>query len=232
MAPSARRRIAVPGLRGADRAVPAATVARLPLYLRALVALADDGVTNVSSEELAAAAGVTSTKLRKDLSYLGSYGRRGVGYEVAGLRTHISDAMGLTRDLPVLVVGVGNLGHALANYSGMVGRGFCVVGLLDSDERLVGQSVAGVRVSPLRDLDALVAAHPGCIGVVAVPASAAQDVTDRLVAAGVRSLLTFAPTSLSVPDSVHVRKVDLAVELQILAYHERARRVTPAVAAG
>lgn len=223
MAAAARRRITVPGLRGAERSVPAATVARLPLYLRALVALEDAGVAMVSSEELATASGVTSTKLRKDLSYLGSYGRRGVGYDVATLRTHIEAAMGLTRDLPVLIVGVGNLGHALANYSGMTGRGFAVVGLIDTDSSLVGQSVAGAVIRPLDDLEPLAAQHPGCIGVVAVPASAAQSVTDRLVAAGVRSILTFAPLSIDIPDGVEVRKIDLAVELQILAYHERLR---------
>ncbi len=231
MAPAARRRIAVPGLRGADRAVPAATVARLPLYLRALRALEDSGVSMVSSDQLAACSGVTSTKLRKDLSYLGSYGRRGVGYDVSGLRAHIEDEMGLTHELPVVIVGVGNLGLALANYSGLSGRGFCVVGLVDVDDSVVGQSVAGVVVRPPADLERIVSAYPGCIGVVAVPASAAQQVTDRLVAAGVRSLLTFAPLSLDVPDGVHVRKVDLAVELQILAYHERTRTGS-AVAAG
>jgi redox-sensing transcriptional repressor len=223
VAAAARRRITVPGLRGAERTVPGATVARLPLYLRALVVLEDSAVAMVSSEELAAASGVTSTKLRKDLSYLGSYGRRGVGYDVAALRTHIEDAMGLTRNLPVLIVGVGNLGHALANYSGMTGRGFSVVGLVDTDDSLVGQSVAGSVVRPLDDLEPLAASHPGCIGVVAVPADAAQAVTDRLVAAGVRSILTFAPLSLEVPDGVEMRKIDLAVELQILAYHERLR---------
>jgi redox-sensing transcriptional repressor len=236
VAPAARRRLTVPGLRGATRAVPAATVARLPLYLRALVALEDGGVSTVSSEELATASGVTSTKLRKDLSYLGSYGRRGVGYEVAGLRTHIEDAMGLTSDLPVVIVGVGHLGRALAGYGGLAGRGFRVVGLLDVNPALVGQQIGSVVVAPVADLERLVHAHPGCIGVLAVPAASAQEVTDRLVAAGVGSILTFAPVSLAVPESVQVRKVDLAVELQILAYHERARssgpRVTGEVAVG
>ncbi len=227
MAPS-RRRIGVPGLR-TTRAVPAATIARLPLYLRALVALEDSGVQTVSSEQLAVESAVTSAKLRKDLSYLGSYGRRGVGYSVADLRANIEHEMGLTRDLPVVLVGVGNLGHALAGYSGLTGRGFTVVGLLDTDPQRVGECVAGVEVQPLEHLEALVADHDGCIGVIAVPAAAAQDVADRLVHAGVRSLLTFAPVSLVVPDGVVVRKVDLAVELQILAYHEQAR-ATQAVA--
>jgi redox-sensing transcriptional repressor len=193
------------------------------LYLRALVSLQDTGVSMVSSEELATASGVTSTKLRKDLSYFGSYGRRGVGYDVSELRAHIEDEMGLTRDLPVVIVGVGNLGHALANYAGLSGRGFLVVGLVDADDGLVGSNVAGVPIRPLADLEQVAAEQPGCIGVVAVPAAAAQAVTDRLVAVGVRSILTFAPNSLAVPDAVQVRKVDLAVELQILAYHERTR---------
>lgn len=226
---SSRRRITVPGLRGTTRVVPSATIARLPLYLRALVALGDAGVQTVSSEQLAAEAGVTSAKLRKDLSYLGSYGRRGVGYSVADLRTHIEHEMGLTRVLPVVIVGVGNLGHALAGYGGLAGRGFRVVGLLDTDPRRVGESVAGVEVRPVGDLEQVVDGHDGCIGVIAVPAGSAQQVADRLVSAGVRSLLTFAPVSLAVPDGVAVRKVDLAVELQILAYHEQAR-ATQAVA--
>ena len=230
MAQPARRRLTVPGLRGASRTVPAATVARLPLYLRALVALENGGVSTVSSDELATASGVTSTKLRKDLSYLGSYGRRGVGYDVAALRVHIEEAMGLTSDLPVVIVGAGNLGRALADYGGRTGRGFRVVGLFDDDPALHGRTVGDVTVRRMNDLEALVAGTPGCIGVVAVPASAAQAVTDRLVSAGVVSILTFAPVSLDVPDAVAVRKVDLAVELQILAYHERARATTEVVA--
>jgi redox-sensing transcriptional repressor len=224
----ARRRIA--GLRGSGRAVPAATIARLPLYLRALVTLEDSGVETVSSEQLAAEAGVTSAKLRKDLSYLGSYGRRGVGYGVAELRAHIEHEMGLTRELPVVIIGVGNLGHALAGYGGLSGRGFEVVGLVDVDQRVVGREIDGVVVRHLDDLEHVVCDQDGCIGILAVPGPAAQDVTDRLVAVGVRSILTFAPVSLSVPDGVQVRKVDLGVELQILAYHERARLSEPAVA--
>lgn len=232
MAPAARRRIAVPGLRGGQRAVPSATVARLPLYLRALVALADRGVAMVSSEELAAATGVTSTKLRKDLSYLGSYGRRGVGYDVAELRAHIADEMGLTGDLPVVIVGVGNLGHALADYAGTPGRGFVVVGMFDTDPALLGSAVGGVTIRGLDDLGAVVRGCPGCIGVLAVPAAAAQEVTDLMVDAGLRSILTFAPVMLAVPDGVYLRKVDLAVELQILAYHERSRVAQTTAVAG
>jgi redox-sensing transcriptional repressor len=214
------------------RGIPEATVARLPIYLRALTILAEDGTASVSSEELAALAGVNSAKLRKDLSHLGSYGVRGVGYEVAYLVYQISRELGLTQDWPVAVVGIGNLGHALANYGGFASRGFSVVALFDQDERVVGEPVAGLTVSHLDDLEEVVATTGVAIGVVATPAAAAQEVCDRLVAAGVRSVLNFAPCVLSVPPGVDVRKVDLSTELQILAFHEQRRAAAEAIEAG
>jgi redox-sensing transcriptional repressor len=209
------------------REIPEATVARLPVYLRALNALADAGTASCSSEELAAATGVNSAKLRKDLSYLGSYGTRGVGYDVAYLRYQIAREIGVTHDWPVVIVGIGNLGHALASYSGFRSRGFRVVALLDADPGRHGEPVAGVRVRPFDDLEGIVAEHGVAIGVIATPAAAAQDVADRMVGAGIRSILNFAPTVLAVPDGVDVRKVDLSIELQILAYHEQRRTQTP-----
>ena len=202
--------------------IPDATVARLPVYLRALTSLAEDGVATVSSEELAAAAGVGSAKLRKDLSHLGSYGTRGVGYDVEYLVYQISRELGLTQDWRVMIVGVGNLGHALAGYGGFASRGFTVVALLDADGALIGEEVGGLCVRSIDDLEDVVAEGVH-IGVVATPASAAQDVCDRLVAAGVTSVLNFAPCVLDVPDDVLVRKVDLSTELQILAFHEQRR---------
>lgn len=201
------------------RDIPEATVARLPVYLRALASLADAGTSICSSEALASAAGVNSAKLRKDLSYLGSYGTRGVGYDVAYLRFQIAREMGVTQDWPVVIVGIGNLGHALANFSGFRSRGFRVVALLDADPGRHGEEVAGVDVRPFSDLEAIVAEHGVAIGVISTPAAAAQAVADRMVAAGITSFLNFAPTVLSVPDGVDVRKVDLSIELQILAYH-------------
>ena len=203
--------------------VPEATVARLPVYLRALMSMAEVGVETVSSEDLAAAVGVGSAKLRKDLSHLGSYGTRGVGYEVDYLVYQISRELGLTQDWRVAIVGVGNLGNALANYGGFATRGFTVVALLDADETRVGAVVAGVSIQSLADLERVVAAEQVTIGVVATPAEAAQQVCDRLVAAGVTSVLNFAPCVLEVPDGVMVRKVDLSTELQILAFHEQRR---------
>ena len=209
-----------------DRGIPEATVARLPIYLRALITLAERGIATCSSEELATAAGVNSAKLRKDLSYLGSYGTRGVGYDVEYLRYQIAREIGVTQDWPVVIVGIGNLGHALANYAGFTSRGFGIVALLDSDPDRLGERVGEMSIRSADDLEAVVAEHDVAIGVIATPALAAQAVCDRLVAAGVTSILNFAPTVLSVPEGVDVRKVDLSIELQILAYHEQRKAMS------
>lgn len=193
------------------------------MYLRALTALADQGTATCSSEELASVAGVNSAKLRKDLSYLGSYGTRGVGYDVEYLRFQIARQIGVTQDWNVVIVGIGNLGHALANYSGFQSRGFSVVALLDADANRQRETVAGLPVRDFSELDAIVAEKRVAIGVIATPAAAAQPVADRMVEAGITSILNFAPTVLSVPDGVDVRKVDLSIELQILAYHEQRK---------
>jgi redox-sensing transcriptional repressor len=206
--------------------IPDATVARLPLYLRSLHALADDGVTTVSSEELARLVGGGAggpAKVRKDLSHLGTYGTRGVGYDVQQLVDTISAVLGLARRWPVVLVGVGNLGHALAGYGGFASRGFAIAALFDADPARVGEVVGGVAVRPMRELPDVVQEQGGAIGVIATPAEAAQSVCDALVEAGVRSILNFAPTGLAVPDGVDVRKVDLAVELQILSFHEHRK---------
>ena len=207
----------------AGRGIPEATIARLPIYLRALVGLSERHTATCSSEELAVAAGVNSAKLRKDLSYLGSYGTRGVGYDVEYLRYQIAREIGVTQDWPVVIVGIGNLGHALSNYAGFTSRGFRIVALLDADPSRHGERVGGLVIRDIAEIDALVRAHHIAIGVIATPADAAQEVCDRLVAAGVRSVLNFAPAVLSVPGGVDVRKVDLSIELQILAYHEQRK---------
>ena len=205
------------------RDIPEATVARLPVYLRALTTLSEQGIGTCSSEQLAGAAGVNSAKLRKDLSYLGSYGTRGVGYDVDYLRYQIAREIGVTQDWPVVIVGIGNLGQALANYSGFRSRGFRVVALLDADPARHDAVVAGLDVGPFDDLERIVHEHSVAIGVIATPALAAQDVADRMVACGITSILNFAPIVLNVPAQVDIRKVDLSIELQILAYHEQRK---------
>jgi redox-sensing transcriptional repressor len=202
------------------------------VYLRALVNLTERGIRTCSSEDLAAAAGVNSSKLRKDLSYLGSYGTRGVGYDVEYLRYQIAREIGVTQDLPVVIVGIGNLGHALADYTGFSSRGFRVVALLDNDPARLGEQVGSLRIRALEELERVVADERVAIAVLATPAAAAQAVCDRVVGAGVTSILNFAPTLLSVPSGVDVRKVDLSIELQILAYHEQRKSVGDAAADG
>ncbi|MGI4895726.1 MAG: redox-sensing transcriptional repressor Rex [Janthinobacterium lividum] len=218
------------GFTGAPSAtadVPEATVARLPQYLRALSSFAEAGLRTVSSEALADAAGVGSAKLRKDLSHLGSYGTRGVGYGVAELSRQIAARLGQSSSWSVVIVGVGNLGHALAGYGGFASRGFRVVGLFDDGPHVVGEVVNGLRVRALDELLDVVRPGEATIAVLAVPAVHAQLVCDRLVSAGITSILNFAPTVLRVPDGVDVRKVDLASELQILAFHAQRKAPRP-----
>lgn len=212
------------------RRIPEATVARLPEYLRLLTETLDAGISNVSSDELADMAGVNAAKVRKDLSYLGTYGVRGVGYEVEYLIYQVRRELGLDHDWPVVIVGAGNLGQALAGYGGFRARGFPIAGIVDLDPAKVGSLIGDIEVRGLDDLPTIVrggvGGSPVSIGVVATPAAAAQDAADLLVAAGVTSILNFAPVLLNVPSSVSVRKVDLAVELQILSYYEQRRTGT------
>jgi redox-sensing transcriptional repressor len=215
-----------------DRVIPEATVGRLPVYLRGLVEMAENGVGTISSNDLAEAAGVNSAKVRKDLSYLGSYGTRGVGYDVAYLIHQVRRELGLTQDWPVLIVGAGNLGHALAKYKGFSRRGFGIVALVDSDPAKVGEQVDSLTVEHIDDLAGIVRREGVAIGVICTPASAAQEVADRMIAAGIRSILNFAPAVITLPEDVSVRKVDLAIELQILGYYEQRKAVLDEVSGG
>lgn len=208
---------------GFHEPVPEATVARLPVYLRGLLQLAEDGSETVSSVGLADLAGVNAANVRKDLSYLHAHGTRGVGYEVEHLITEISLALGDGRTSPVVIVGIGNLGRALSRYDGFVVGGFPVTGLIDTDPNVVGRRIAGTVVRPVEDLPAVVAETGATVGIVATPASAAQKAVDHLVDAGVRSILNFAPSVVVVPTHVDIRQVDLATELQILGYHQNHR---------
>jgi redox-sensing transcriptional repressor len=203
-----------------NRAIPEATVGRLPVYLRALLDLAESRPdTKVSSEELARLAGVNAAKVRKDLSYLGSYGTRGVGYDIEYLLYQITRELGLTQDWPAAIIGVGNLGRALASYKGFSERGFRIAALFDIDERVVGRKEAGLVVRHLDELKEVVTEEAISIGIIATPPQAAQEVAERLVDAGVKSILNFAPAVINVAPDVSVRKVDLSIELQILSFH-------------
>ncbi len=208
------------------RDIPEATVARLAGYLRVLTTWSVPGT--ICSEDLARAAGVNPAKLRRDLSYLGSHGTRGVGYDVTVLIDEMTRALGAQHSHRVALVGLGNLGQALAGYSGFRGRGFALTALFDADPAKIGRTVAGLTVEDVTEVVSLCVERGVTIGVIATPREAAQQVADVLVAAGVRSILNFAPAVLDVPAGVEVRRVDLGLELQMLAFHE-ARRDTSTV---
>ena len=204
---------------GRQRGVPDAVVARLPLYLRVLAEVMPNTV--MSSEQLAELAGVNAAKVRKDLSFVGTYGMRGVGYDVDQLRHELASILGLSADVPVVLAGLGNLGQALAGYGGFTSRGFHIVGLFDEDPHKINTRIGGVTVHHPRDIHQVCKEHHATMAVLSVPAKVAQSVVDVLVAAGVTSILNFAPVVLNVPRGVMVRQVDLASELQILNFHHQ-----------
>lgn len=198
--------------------LPKATVVRLPRYLRLLEDLASSRDT-VSSDDLALAAGANAANVRRDLSHLDFHGVRGLGYSVAELRDRIRSELGIDKRRRVVIIGAGNLGRALANYGGLVKRGFDVAAVYDNAQRRVGASIGGVKVRDVEVIEDDLAADGFDMAILAVPANAAQQVTDRLVNAGVKLILNFAPVRVKVPEDVQVRQVDLSTELQILSYY-------------
>ncbi|MEY3146919.1 MAG: redox-sensing transcriptional repressor Rex [Actinomycetota bacterium] len=206
------------------RKIADATISRLPMYLRILLELTESGVAGVSSEKIAEMGGINAAKVRKDLSYLGSYGTRGVGYEVSFLIFQIQRELGVDHEWPVVIVGAGNLGQALIGSGGFGRRSYPIVGLVDIDEAKVGALIGSLRVGHIDELPNLIASQQVAIGVVAVPGEAAQMVADRLISAGVTSILNFAPIPVNVPVGISVRQVDLACELQILSFHEQHKK--------
>lgn len=192
---------------------------RLPVYQRILLDLVRAGTATVSSDQLADKAHVNASKVRKDLSFLGSFGTRGSGYDTEFLLAQIEKELGLDADWPVVIAGIGNLGRALARSQGFTSRGFRVAGLFDVSPELVGTDVGGITVRHLDELRGLAVAERPSIGVITTPPSAAQDVADRLVEAGVGSLLNFAPVVLRVPPHVLLRYVDLSIELQVMSFY-------------
>ncbi|MGC8628100.1 MAG: redox-sensing transcriptional repressor Rex [Acidimicrobiales bacterium] len=214
------------GLAGWPRPLPEATVRRLPLYLQVLAETADERQATISSEGLASRAGVNAAQVRKDLSYMGSYGTRGVGYDVELLAHRINQQLGLDEVHNVALVGVGHLGQALGNYRGFDERGFHIVAAFDADPGKVGGRLGEVLVEPVSRMEEVVRMRHVTMAIIATPASVAQKITDRLVAAGVTSVLNFAPVLLNVGPHVSLRKVDLAVELQILGYYQHLHAST------
>jgi len=192
---------------------------RLPLYQRALRQLSADGIPTVSSAELADAAGVNAAKVRKDLSHLGTYGTPGTGYDVNFLLSQVRHELGLDREWTVVIVGMGNLGHALAHSERFSGQSFRAVALFDVDPDKIGEDVDGLQIRHVSELSAAGFEPSRAIGVIACPAEVAQDVCNRLVAAGIGAILNFAPAILTVAPPVLLRQVDFVVELQALAFY-------------
>lgn len=202
---------------------------RLPLYQRILLDMARSGTDTISSAQLAELAGVNAAKVRKDLSHLGTYGTPGTGYDVEYLLGQIERELGLDQDWPVVVVGMGNLGRALARSQGFSSHGFHVAALFDTDAEKIGENLAGCEVRHLDELSEVAAGQRLAIGVITTPASCAQDVADRLVGAGVGAILNFAPSLLSLPPHVLLRHVDLSIELQVLTFYQSHPEVAPAL---
>lgn len=199
--------------------IPEMTVRRLSIYSRCLAQLGEDGVKTVSSQELAERFHLNSAQVRKDLAYFGEFGIRGIGYYVGNLRVELQRILGLDREWRVALVGFGNLGSALFHYRGFGQQGFRIAVIVDDDPAKTGCVVDGLTILPLGELPRTVKTHGIQIGIIAVPAEAAQVVADRLVAAGVRAVLNFAPVRLRVPREVRLQNVDLSIELENLSFH-------------
>ncbi|MDD4775475.1 MAG: redox-sensing transcriptional repressor Rex [Syntrophomonas sp.] len=199
--------------------IPEATVVRLSIYSRQLSNMRKAGVETVSSEEIANSVGVSSAQVRKDLAYFGEFGTRGVGYRVDDLLGNLTKILGLNREWNLAIIGAGKLGSALALYEGFRQRGFSIKAIIDVDEKMVGQDLAGVVVDSLDKLENLIKEHDINIGIITVPAMEAQRVTDRLVEAGVAAILNFSPQVLRVPPDIVMRNVDLAVNLKVLSFN-------------
>lgn len=198
--------------------VPDPAVRRLSLYLRQLESLEQEQVATVSSRRLAESLGLTDAQVRKDLGYFGQFGRPGVGYEVPALVHALRRILGTDRISNALMVGVGNIGRAVAAYHGFRDKGFELVALFDRDERKVGKKVGRLTVQSMKDLEKVIRECEIRLAIVAVPVSAAQEVADELIAAGIRGILNFAPVQLRVPDHVTVRHIDVAAELEQLVF--------------
>ena len=200
------------------------TVRRLSLYLRILEEFEAQAHQTISSGELAAHGGTTSAQVRKDLSFFGSFGKRGLGYSVTALAARLREILGLNRQWRVIILGAGKIGAALARYEGFRNRGFTVVGIYDADPARTGRALDHLVVRDQKELEADIAKLGPEIALIAVPAEAAQPLVDRVVKAGVRAILNFAPAPVHVPRHVVHRSVDMALELEILSYALVSRR--------
>lgn len=194
------------------------TVRRLSIYLRFLEEFEDRGLTTVSSEELARRGGTTSAQVRKDLSFFGSFGKRGLGYSVPELSSALRDILGLGREWRVVIIGAGKIGAALAQYRGFRQRGYNIVAAYDSNREKIGRSLEGIEIRDMARFESDIATERPEIAVIAIPAEGAQEVLDRIVRTGIKAVLNFAPVQLHAPADVTVRAVNMAMELEGLSF--------------
>jgi redox-sensing transcriptional repressor len=194
------------------------TIRRLSLYLRALSVLDKEGIETVSSKELAAREKLTPAQVRKDLSFFGSFGTRGLGYPVRELKAQIASILGIDRVWRVALFGVGNIGSALVSYKEFVRQGFQIVKLFDNDQRKIGSNHKGITISDIRNLEQEMKEASVELAIIAVPATVAQYIVDDVVAAGIKAILNFAPVNLRVPDDVYLRNENMSMELEYLSF--------------
>ncbi|MGD8623192.1 MAG: redox-sensing transcriptional repressor Rex [Anaerolineae bacterium] len=201
------------------KAVPDIVVGRLPVYLRALEHMAAEGQRIISSHDLAGRLGMSSAQIRKDLSHFGEFGKQGMGYDVLFLRDKLKDILHVDRCWDVALVGAGDLGHAIANYGGFAGRGFCAFCVFDNDPQKIGRQLGTFEILDVAEMPDKIRELGIEVAIVAVPAGAAQQVVDDLVSAGVRAILNYAPISVSVPPGVRLQYIDPVTHLQHMTYY-------------
>lgn len=199
--------------------IPDIVIGRLPIYLRALNRLAQDGHEVTSSHELGQILGISSAQIRKDLSHFGGFGKQGTGYQIAYLEEKLRQVLKVNREWEVVLVGAGDLGTALAHYGGFAERGFNITCVFDSSAEKVGKPLDGYTVQPMDELQATVSARGIKMAMIAVPAKNAQDVANKLIAAGVRAILNYAPINLNVPSDVRVQYIDPVIHMQRMTYY-------------
>lgn len=203
----------------AKRTIPDIVIGRLPIYLQALTYLAEEGREVTSSQELGDRLGISPAQIRKDLSHFGEFGKQGTGYHIAFLRAKLREILQVDRVWDVVLVGAGNLGHAIANYGGFLGRGFYIAAVFDNDPAKIGQPLGYLTVRDIREMPTVVCEQGWQIAILAVPAAAAQSVAEMLIEAGVRCILNYAPITLNVPAGVRVQHLDPVASLQRMTYY-------------
>lgn len=202
-----------------SNSIPDIVIGRLPLYLRALTRLKNEGVEVTSSHELGRRLGISSAQIRKDLSHFGGFGKQGTGYQIDYLIEKLRAVLKLNKTWKVAVVGAGNLGSAISHYRGFIDRGFQIAWLFDADPSRIGQEVDRFNILPITDLHKIVTENHVQIAMIAVPAEHAQEVADLLVSAGIRAILNYAPININVPENVMVQYIDPVVHMQHMTYY-------------